>query len=108
MEYCMILTTCPDDKSARKLAAMLVESQLAACVQLSAITSFYCWQGKQHSDPEIRLTIKTKNCLYKKVEEFIKTHHSYDVPQIVQIPIEKGSTSYLDWMDQNTINQNME
>lgn len=105
MDYCMILTTCPDDESAKKLAAMLVESKLAACVQLSAVTSFYCWQNQQHADPEIRLVIKTRRCLYQKVEAFITEHHGYDVPQIVQIPIDKGSKAYLDWMDENTVSK---
>lgn len=105
MDYCMILTTCQDFETAKKLAAMLVESKIAACVQLSPVTSFYCWQNQQHADPEIRLVIKTKSILYKTVEAFITEHHSYEVPQIVQIPIEKGSQAYLDWIDQNTISK---
>ncbi len=105
MKHCIILTTCPDIESAKKLAAMLVKAKLAACVQLCPITSFYCWEDELHIEPEIRLIIKTKALLYKSVEAFIKEHHSYDTPQIIQTPIDKGSTEYLAWIDDNTIDE---
>ncbi len=104
MKYCIVLTTCPDDGEAKTLASKLVKGKLAACVQLSAITSFYTWQNEQHMDPEIRLLIKTKCSLYPLVEAFIKKHHSYDVPQIVQTPITEGSDEYLGWIEENTTN----
>jgi len=102
MEYCIILTTCPDNKEARELASGLLKEKLAACVQLNPVTSYYSWKKEQNIDTEIRLTIKTKAGLYEKIERFIKTHHSYEVPQIVQIPIDEGSDEYLDWIDENT------
>jgi len=103
MEYCIILTTCPDNEEADRMASELIKQKLAACVQLSPVTSYYSWEGNQHSDAEIRLLIKTRSRLYESVEHFIKQHHSYDVPQIVQIPILEGSDEYLDWVDENTI-----
>lgn len=102
MEYCIIMTTCPDDKEASALASKLVKERLAACVQLCPIKSYYSWKDEQHSDAEIRLVIKTRTKLYESVERFILLHHSYDVPQIVQIPITDGSDQYLDWIDENT------
>jgi len=98
----MILTTCPDEKEAKKLAADLVANRLAACVQLSDVVSFYTWKGDTCIDNEIRLVIKTKKQLYAAVQTYIKAHHSYDVPQIVQVPIEQGLDDYLDWINQNT------
>ncbi len=103
MEYCIILTTCPTDKEAEVLASKLVKKKLAACVQLCSITSYYSWKDEQHIDPEIRLLIKTRTKLYESVQQFIKHHHSYDTPQIVQIPITDGSDEYLDWIDENTL-----
>ncbi|MBU8910764.1 MAG: divalent-cation tolerance protein CutA [Desulfobacterales bacterium] len=102
MEYCIILTTCPSNEEAHTLAAKLINEKLAACVQLSPITSYYTWKGGIHTDPEIRLLIKTRTKLYESVEQFIKQHHSYEVPQIVQLPIMGGSDEYLDWIDENT------
>ncbi len=104
MEYCIILTTCPDNKEAKSLASRLVKEKLAACVQLSPITSYYTWKNEPHADSEIRLLIKTRTRLYESVEQFIKRHHSYEVPQIVQIPIKDGSDEYFDWVDENTKN----
>ncbi len=103
MTYCIILTTCPNNEEAKTLSLKILEGKLAACVQLFAITSYYHWKGKTHQEPEIRLLIKTKESLYKKLEEFILQNHSYEVPEIVQIPITKGSEEYLAWMDENTI-----
>ena len=102
MAYCIILTTCPNNEEANTLASKLINKKLAACVQLSSITSYYTWKGDIHTDPEIRLLIKTRARLYESVEQFIKQHHSYEVPQIVQIPIMDGSAEYLDWIDENT------
>jgi periplasmic divalent cation tolerance protein len=99
MEYCIITTTCPDENEAKHLASKLVDHCLAACVQLSSIKSYYTWQGEVCIAPEIRLTIKTRTRLYENIEKFIKSHHSYEVPQIVQTAITDGSDDYLDWID---------
>jgi|SaaInl7_200m_RNA_FD_contig_101_68515_length_4861_multi_4_in_0_out_0_3 periplasmic divalent cation tolerance protein len=98
MDFCIILTTCPNQKEAEELAGKLVEKKLAACVQLSEISSFYRWDGLIHHEPEIRLLIKTDKVLYDAVERFILENHSYEIPQIVQIPIEGASYEYRHWM----------
>ena len=102
MSYVLIMSTCGDEKEAEKLAKALVLQKLAACVQLSPITSFYTWDNKACMDKETRLVIKTKAALYSKVEQFILDHHSYEVPQIVQLPFEGGLPEYLSWIDENT------
>lgn len=102
MDYAIVLTTCPNDSEARDLASRIVAERLAACVQLSKIDSFYIWKGDACIDPEVRLTIKTRTALYEKLEDFIKKHHSYEVPQIIMIPLTNGSEDYLDWVDENT------
>lgn len=102
MDYAIILTTCPNEQEAKDLASRIIAQKLAACVQLSNIQSFYTWKGDACIDPEIRLTIKTRKSLYEALEAFIKKHHSYEVPQIIMIPIKDGSDNYLDWIEDNT------
>ena len=102
MSYCVVITTCGSSEEGEKLASQLVESKLAACVQLSSIISYYTWEGKVNRDPECKLVIKTRKALYDQVENFIKEHHSYDVPEIIELPIQSGSKEYLTWIDEVT------
>ncbi len=103
MSHCMILTTCADREKAEALALELVKARLAACVQLSAVTSFYTWKQTLYQEPEIRLVIKTRTRLYSDVERLIRERHDYEVPQIILVPIEGGSEAYLKWLDENTL-----
>jgi periplasmic divalent cation tolerance protein len=98
MGFCVILSTCPSSKAAETIAQGLVENRLAACVQITAITSFYEWGRQVHRDAEHLLIIKAKAGLYHDIEAFILKQHSYDVPEIVQIPISNGFSAYLDWI----------
>jgi periplasmic divalent cation tolerance protein len=102
MSYCVVITTCGSNEEGEKLASQIVEAKLAACVQLSSITSYYTWEGKVNRDPECKLVIKTRKALYDQVESFIKEHHSYDVPEIIELPIHSGSKEYLSWIDEVT------
>lgn len=81
------------------MAGLLVSGKLAACVQLVPnLESHYRWKGKKQTSKEVLLVIKTKSPLYKKVEKAILKAHSYEVPEIVYLPIIEGSKSYLDWV----------
>jgi periplasmic divalent cation tolerance protein len=102
MSYCVVITTCGSNEEGEKLASQIVEAKLAACVQLSSITSYYTWEGKVNRDPECKLVIKTRKALYDQVESFIKEHHSYDAPEIIELPIHSGSKEYLSWIDEVT------
>ncbi|HOO90754.1 MAG TPA: divalent-cation tolerance protein CutA [Syntrophales bacterium] len=97
-KYCVILTTCGDKEDAEKLASLLIESRLAACVQITGITSFYEWNGAVNRDTEQLLLIKAATAQYDKIEAFISQNHQYDVPEIIQIPITDGSDAYLQWI----------
>jgi len=100
VKYCCVLSTVPDLKKARQLAGLLVSKRLAACVQiLPRLESHYCWKGKQKASKEVLLVIKTRTSLYKLLEQAIVKNHSYEVPEIVCLPITKGSKSYLKWID---------
>jgi len=103
MSYSIVITTCGNRDEAERLASQMVKNQLAACVQLSSITSYYTWDGKFNTEPEFRLIIKTRKGLYDQVEQFIKKNHSYEVPEIVELSIKSGSKEYLDWIDEVTI-----
>ncbi|MEP7148051.1 MAG: divalent-cation tolerance protein CutA [Acidobacteriota bacterium] len=95
----VVLTTTPSSAEAERLAQLIVESKLAACVQiLPTMTSIYFWKGKVQSEPEHLLLIKTLDEKFDELSEFIKTNHSYDVPEIVAIDAEKVSADYLKWM----------
>ncbi len=98
--YCMVLTTCPTEEEARKIASLLIHERLAACVQITGITSFYEWKGTVNSEGEHLLLIKARADRYGDIESFILENHSYEVPEIVMIPIERGSASYLNWIDE--------
>ena len=102
IDYCMILTTVGSLEAAENLASMLVSEQVAACVQITPIHSTYAWKGKLHQDPEWLLLIKTRADLYPRVEEALHDHHTYDTPEIIQVPILRGSAAYLAWIDANT------
>ena len=101
--YCMILTTTDNQAEADHLASMLVSQGLAACVQVSAVASTYIWEGTTHKELEWLLLIKTRAACYPQVESALRSHHSYDNPEIIQVPITQGSASYLAWIDENTL-----
>ena len=100
--YCVILTTTDSQAEADHLGSMLVSQGLAACVQVTAITSTYTWEGTLHKEPEWLLLIKTKAERYTQVESALRTHHTYNNPEIIQVPITTGSQPYLQWIDKNT------
>ena len=75
-----------------------MREELAACVQLAPIESWYRWQGKIERGPETLLHIKTMAHLADEVEQRIRALHSYDVPEVVVVPITGGSADYLEWI----------
>jgi periplasmic divalent cation tolerance protein len=94
-----VLTTASSIQEARKLAGFLLEKRLAACVNLiPSVESHYRWKGKREKASEVLLVIKTQTRQYRQLEVSLKSRHSYSVPEIIQIPIRKGSKSYLRWI----------
>lgn len=100
--YCMITTAVSTREAAHTLARDLVDRKLAACVQLVAVDSVYTWEGERAEEAEVLLLIKTRAARYDAVEAAISTKHPYDVPEIVQVPIERGLAAYLTWIDEVT------
>ena len=98
--YIQITTTTETKEQAEKIAQYLVESKLAACVQITGpITSIYRWKGKVENAQEWLCLIKTRDDLFKKVEAAIKKLHPYETPEIIAVPIVKGSKEYLKWIE---------
>ena len=102
LEYCLVLSTCPDQGSAESIAMMLVENKLAACVNIfPGLTSVYEWQGKIEKSQEHLLIAKTKSTTFQAVESAILERHPYELPEIISIPINNGLADYLSWIDDN-------
>ena len=98
-KYCLIITSYADEENGKKIINTLLTARLAACIQVMPIQSYYHWQGKIVSDDEKLLFIKTKSSLYSKVEKTILTHHTYELPEIIQVPISTGLDQYLAWLE---------
>ena len=99
--YCLVLSTCPVGEPAESLARFLVESHLAACVNiLPGLTSIYPWEGKVEIGSESLLLIKTERTVYAKLETALRERHPYQVPEIVAIDINHGLPDYLNWISQ--------
>jgi periplasmic divalent cation tolerance protein len=102
-KYIQVITTTDSREAAKKIAETLVKEKLAACVQVSGpISSTYEWQGKIENAEEWVCVIKTRESFYGKVEEAIKTVHTYEVPEIIALPITAGNPAYLAWIDEVT------
>ena len=98
--FIQISTTTETKEQAQKIAQYLVEQKLAACVQVTGpIESLYRWKGKIETANEWLCLIKTREDLFDKVETAIKKLHSYETPEIIAVPIVKGSKEYLNWID---------
>lgn len=96
--YGVVLVTTASRVEAEAIATSLVQSQLAACVSLFPIHSIYTWQGELHKEEEWQLLIKTNLAQFSTLETKIRELHSYEVPEIIVIPIIAGSQPYLKWI----------
>lgn len=103
MKYSVVLTTAPTLKEARSIASKLLKKKLAACISVtSKIESHYTWKKKIQKGNEYLLIIKTRASHFSKLEKLIKKNHSYSLPEIIMLPIVRGSKEYLSWMGEET------
>lgn len=104
METLLVLTNCPDEEVANTIALAVVEARLAACVNiLPRVQSIYRWQGRVESATEIPLFIKSTAASYPALEDVIRRHHPYDVPEIIALPVTQGLPEYLNWVVAETL-----
>lgn len=99
----LCLTTVPDAATAKSLSAGLLNARLAACVStLPGAESMYWWEGKLETSAEFVLLIKTTDGLIEPLKGFITTHHPYDTPELLCLPIADGLEKYLNWVARET------
>lgn len=99
----VVFVTTSSNEEAEKLGRLIVESRLAACANvLSGIRSIFRWDNKVSVENECLMIMKTTLQRYSELEAVIREHHSYQVPEIIALPIVAGSVSYLDWIKEQT------
>ena len=98
----VITTTLATREDAERIAALLLASRLAACVQIVAIDSRYIWKGEMAREPEFLMMIKTRASLFETAMARIAAEHPYETPEIVATPFAAGAAAYLDWIAENT------
>ena len=99
----VVLVTCGSAKEARRIARAVVEQRMAACANIvtSPVESVYRWKGRVESAKEFLLIIKTTQSRFAKLKVEVKRLHSYDVPEIIALPIAAGGIDYLNWISES-------
>lgn len=96
----VILVTCANSKEAERIASALLKDWLVACVNIvGKVKSMFWWQGKIDNSREVLLIIKTKKAKLGKIIKLVKAMHSYQMPEIIALPIASGYKPYLNWID---------
>jgi len=97
-QYGVVLVTASSQAEATTIAEALVGEKLAACVSVTPIQSTYTWQGEVHRDQEWQLMIKTDLAYFEAIAAKVQSLHSYEVPELIALPIVAGSSAYLRWI----------
>ena len=100
--YKLCVTTVDNKSSAKEIALALLQQKLVVCVNVVGnVNSYYQWQGEIVDDRELILLMKTRIEKIEQLEVCLNELHPYEVPEFIVLPIEAGSQSYLDWIDQS-------
>ena len=103
MEKIIVLVTAPNAEEAAKIGRALVEERLAACANIvPSVRSIYRWKGEVCDDTECLIIIKTLSNGFEVLQKRVKQLHSHEVPEIIVLPIAKGSEDYLKWIEDNS------
>ncbi len=99
-ERLVVFITVSGEEEGRKIARLLVGARKAACVNiLAGVESVFWWEGEIDSEQESLLVVKTRAALFPEVVDLVKSAHSYEVPEIIALPIVAGNKDYLEWLD---------
>ncbi len=101
-EVVVVQTTTATEEEAGRLAREMVTRRLAACVQIEPIRSVYRWKGALEEAPEFRLSCKTTEACAEPLLEALRSMHSYELPELIVIPVLNGDSDYLRWVSQET------
>jgi len=99
-KYAVVLTTCSNEDDMKKIIKSLLEKKLAACIQTHPINSFYTWNGSLCNEKEIFLLIKCKSEFFDSIKNEILKNHSYEIPEIILLPVSDGYEKYFNWIDE--------
>ena len=100
-EYCVIYCTVSSTEEGKQLSDALVQKDLAACVNMvGPVRSLYKWEGKTCDDEEYLLIIKSRTTLFERIRKEVRSLHSYDVPEIIGLPVINGDKEYVNWMNE--------
>lgn len=98
-ELCAVLVTCPSMEKAAELARALVQERLIACANLvPQVRSIYTWKGALCDEPEVLMILKSTPERFEALRQRIVALHPYEVPEVLQLPVEKAHGPYLDWV----------
>lgn len=104
----LVISTVPDQETAKAVAKALVEERLAACVNIVPnLGSVYRWQGEVVEDNEVMLLIKTRRERYAELETRIRNLHPYNLPEVIALPIQQGSIPYLNWISESVTERSL-
>lgn len=99
----VVLVTAPDRETARELVRTLVEEGLVACGNIvPGVSSIYRWEGEIHEDEECLVLLKTREGALPNLMERVVVLHSYDVPEVLALPVDAAHPPYLDWVRRST------
>lgn len=103
MEYIVIYCTVPNKKEGKEIATVLVENEMAACVNIiDKVESIFSWNGELNEEKEVMLMIKTRKSQFRNINHTIQKMHSYNVPEVIALPITEADETYLKWVDHET------
>jgi uncharacterized protein involved in tolerance to divalent cations len=103
-KFCVVFVTTPAGETAESIAEHLVKERLVACCNLlPGVRSIYHWKGEVCRDDEVLLVMKTRRDLFEKLRARVVELHSYDVPEVIALPIVAGHQPYLDWLYEETV-----
>ncbi len=99
-QYGLVLVTTSSQSEGEAIAQALLQFKLAACISLMPIRSLYTWNGEVHNEAEWQLIIKTDLQHFSQLEAKVRELHSYEVPEVIALPIVRGSQPYLSWISE--------
>jgi periplasmic divalent cation tolerance protein len=97
--YIIILVTTASREEAETIVQRLLEGRLIACANITGVSSRFRWSGKMEKAEEYLILMKSRQDLFEKLSETVKALHSYEVPEILALPVVEGSKAYMDWLD---------
>ncbi|MCR4337705.1 MAG: divalent-cation tolerance protein CutA [Candidatus Omnitrophica bacterium] len=101
-QHIVVFVTAKDQQQARTISQKLLEAKLVACVNIiPAVESWFWWEGKVDQSQEAMMVIKSRRDLFPQIFKVVKAAHSYQVPEIIALPLVEGSAEYLRWIDES-------